>query len=52
MSAHLITQRNQTGAADMSGVNIGGNSILQSSERQMHPLESGNQVALKPKFSG
>jgi hypothetical protein len=52
MSAHLITQRNQSGAADMSGVNIGSNSILQSSERQIHPLESGNQVALKPKFSG
>lgn len=59
MSAHLITQRNTgPGAQDLSGVNIGGNSMLASSERNMHALDSpsGSQppgnINLNKKISG
>jgi hypothetical protein len=43
MSAHLISQRNPNSVAqDLSGVNIGGNNFLASSERNMHALDSPN----------
>ena len=59
MSAHLISQRNpNSGAQDLSGVNIGGNNFFASSERNMHVLDSpnGNQpqgnINLNKKISG